>query len=212
MNNNRFLQLGWILAMSLLAVVVAGGFQGPTEKSGVVDFSKFVDESDLGKQVKDQFEQMKAAREGLLEFVDANRVLTQEQAQQIRNLSLKIGPTPEDKALLDRLKADVVAQCKKSTELSTKQTLTPEERTLLEEYARRSQTMSDVAQRWLREFGNEMQGWMDKQKLVIIEKARLAISEVAKAQSFTIVFEVGVAPYGANDLTTPALAAMNAKK
>ena len=35
---------------------------------------------------------------------------------------------------------------------------------------------------------------------------------MAKAQAFTVVFEVGVAPYGANDVTDAALKAMNAKK
>ncbi len=212
MSNLRFLQLGWVLALALIGVMLAGGFQTPTEKTGVVDFSKFVDDSDVGKQVKQEFADMKSAREGLLEFIDTYRVLTPEQAQKIRDLSLKTDRTPADNAALDSAKADVIAQSKKSTELSTKSNLTPEDRALLEEYARRSQNMNDTAQRWLREFGNEMQSWMDKQKLMIIDKARVAIADVAKQQGYTIVFEVGVAPYGANDLTQPALDAMNAKK
>ena len=45
-----------------------------------------------------------------------------------------------------------------------------------------------------------------------LDRARAALHEVAKAQAFTVVFEISVAPYGANDLTQPTLTAMNAKK
>lgn len=90
--------------------------------------------------------------------------------------------------------------------------MTPEERTLMEDYARRSQVMEQVAQRWYREFSTDMQSWADKQKLASVERAKAAIQEVAKAQGYTLVLESGVAPYGANDITDAALKAMNAKK
>ena len=72
--------------------------------------------------------------------------------------------------------------------------------------------MENQAQRWLREFTQELQAWADKQKLSSLDRARAALTEVGKAQGFTVIFEVGVAPYGANDLTDAALKAMNAKK
>ena len=72
--------------------------------------------------------------------------------------------------------------------------------------------MEQVAQRWYKEFTSDMQNWADKQKLASVEKARAAIQDVSKAQGYTIVFEVGIAPYGANDITDAALKAMNAKK
>ena len=70
--------------------------------------------------------------------------------------------------------------------------------------------MELLARRWFTDFTNEMQGWADKQKASSIEKARGAIQTVAKAQGYTVVFEVGIAPYGANDITQPSLQAMNA--
>ncbi|MEZ0327235.1 MAG: OmpH family outer membrane protein [Fimbriimonas sp.] len=212
MKDTRFLQLGWVIAAAFIAVTVAGGFQATAIKIGVVDISKVVETSEFGKVNQDSFTKMRMAREGLLEFIDANRVLTNEQAQQMRDLWLKANPTKEESAKLDLLKADVIAAAKKSTELATKPNMTPEERTLVEEYARRSQTMNDVAQRWFREFTSEMQTWADKQKLDSIDRARAAIQEVAKAEGYTVVLEVGIAPYGANDLTAAALAKMNEKK
>ncbi len=212
MLNLRFLQLGWVIAAAFIAVSVAGGFQAPTEKIGVVDISKVVEQSDYGKANQDTFSKMKTARESLLEFIDTNRVVTNEQAQRIRDLSLKPNLTKEEQAELERIKADIVASNKRSQELLTKPNMTPEERSLVEEYARRSQTMNDLASRWYREFTADMQAWADKQKLDSIEKARGAIQEVAKEQGYTVVFEVGVAPYGANDLSDATLKALNAKK
>jgi len=208
----RFLYLGWIIAAAFAGIAVAGGFQAPSEKVGVVDISKIVEASDYGKSNQATFADMKAGRESLLEFIDTNRVLTTEQAQRLHDLTVKPTLSAEEKAENDRIRADVVAANKKWTELATKTSLSPEERTLLDEYAKRSQAMNDYAQRLYREFTSDMQAWADKQKIASIEKARVAIQQVAKAGGFNVVFEVGVAPYGANDLSDDALKAMNAAK
>lgn len=208
-NMNR---TGWAIAALLLGVFAAVGFQDASNKIGIVDISKVVEMSDFGKANQASFNQMKTAREGVLEFIDTYRVLTVEQATRFRDLSIKPTPTAEEKAELDRIKADVMAADKKNKELSVKANLTPEDRALIEEYSKRANNMEMTAGRWLREFTNELQGWADKQKLTSLDRARAAVQEVAKAQGFTVVFEVGVAPYGANDLTDAALKAMNAKK
>jgi Skp family chaperone for outer membrane proteins len=212
MKDTRFLQLGWVIAAAFIAVTLTGGFNQTAIKIGVIDISKVVEASDFGKLNQDSFTRMKVAREGLLEFIDTNRVLTNEQAQRIKDLWLKTNPTKEETAELDRLKAEVVAAAKRSAELATKPNMTPEERTLVEEYARRSQTMNDVAQRWFREFTNDMQVWADKQKLESVDRARGAITEVAKAEGYTVILEIGIAPYGANDISAAVLAKMNEKK
>lgn len=204
--------LGWLAAAGMAAFVVSSGFQTESAKFGVVDIAAVVERSEFGKGSQTTFTQMKASREGVLEFVDTYRVLTTEQAQRFRDLSIKPAATTEEKAELERIKADVIAADKKSKELSTKANLTPEERTLMQEYANRSASMEATAQRWFREFTSDLQSWGDKQKLASIERARAAVQEVAKAQGFTLVMEVSVAPYGANDLTESALQAMNAKK
>jgi len=211
MHLTRFLQFGWILAAALIGIVLAGGFQGPEIKIGTVDIVRLLDQSDYGKEGQDIFKKMKGAREGILEFVDSYRVLTTEQAQRIKELSLKETPSKEEAAELDRIKAEVIATNKRSTELATKPNMTPEERTLVEEYARRSQQMNDTVQRWFKDFNNEMADFADKRKLAGLTKAKKAINDVSKLQGYTVVFDQTTAPYGANDLTDAALAAMNAK-
>lgn len=205
-------KIAYLVAAAAFGIVFAGGFQGSDIKIGVVDISDVVEESEFGKKNQADFNEMKAAREGVLEFIDTYRVLTNEQALKLRELSLKANASASEKAELETLKANVIASDKKSKELGQKATLTPEDRTLVQDFAQRSQTMEQVAQRWFREFTNEMQGWADKQKAYSIERARTSIQEVAKQGGYTIVFESGVAPYGANDITQAALKAMNAKK
>ena len=209
-------QTGWLAAAVMAGAMLGLGFQGSTEKTAVVDVQKVVELSEFGKANQITFNDMKGGREAVLEFIDTYRVLTADQAQKIRDLSLKVGILAPEKAELDRIKADVIAADKKSKELSQKTNLTPEERTLMEDYARRSQAIAIVAVLLIvggfREFTTEMQTWADKQKLASVDKARLAIQEVGKAGAYSIVFEIGVAPYGANDITDAALKAMNAKK
>ena len=205
-------KLGWVAAAAMVGVFAASGFQAADMKVGVVDITKVVEQSDFGKANQQTFGQMKTAREGVLEFVDTYRVLTTEQATRIKDLSIKPTVTAEEKAELERIKAEVMAADKKNKELSTKVNLTPEDRALIQEYSNRANSMENQAQRWLREFTQELQAWADKQKLSSLDRARAALTEVGKAQGFTVIFEVGVAPYGANDLTDAALKAMNAKK
>ncbi len=211
MQNQNLAKFAILAAAAMVGILAALGFQGDI-KIGVVDISDVVEQSDFGKKNQDDFSNMKGLREGVLEFIDTYRVLTNEQALRLRELSLKANATAAEKAELETLKQTVKASDAKSKELAQKASLTPEERTLMQDYAQRSQTMEQVAQRWFREFTNEMQQWADKQKAASIDRARASINEVAKAGGFTVVFESGVAPYGANDLTASALKAMNAKK
>jgi len=210
MKIDKFSQIGWVAAAALIGVCVASGFQDTSVKIAVVDIGQVVEKSNHGKANQDIFVKMKKNREDLLEFIDTNRVLTTEQAVELKTLWLKDNLTADEKARIERIKADVVASNKKWTELGTKPNLTPEDRTLLDDYAKRGQAMEQTMRRWYNDFTTEMQGWADKQKVASLDKARAAIQSVAKAQGFTIVFEVGIAPYGANDLTQPALTAMNA--
>jgi Skp family chaperone for outer membrane proteins len=212
MKEHNFLKLGWVVAAACITVTLMGGAGQAVIKIGVVDISKIIEASEFGKHNQETFNKMKTARETLLEFADTNRVLSVEQAQRLRELWLKPQPTKEESAELESKKAEIIAAAKKSQELATKPNMTAEERTMMEEYARRSQAMEEVTRRWFQQFSNDMQEWADKQKLDSLARARTAITEVAKAEGYTVVLEVGIAPYGANDISPAALAKMNESK
>ena len=212
MRSEKFAWSGWVAAAALAGVMFGSGFQTPSLKLGVVDLNAVIDKSDVGKAGKKSFEEMKAAREGLLEFIDQYRILTIEQANRLRELMLLKERTKPEEAELERLKADIVATSKKSSELATKPNYTPEERTLVEEYSRRSQTMNETSTRWLREFSDEVQNWVAASREQNYQKAKAAAAEVATKDGYTMVIEGSVAVFGANDITDLSLAAMNAKK
>ncbi len=207
----RIYQLGSALSLLLLGVLFGGGFQTPAEKNGVVDINGLVEASNFGKGVKANLEKMRTAREDILSFLDTNRVLTIEQATQLRDLSLKPDRTPAESATLDALKSAVVATNKKWAELATKNPLTPEDRTLLQDYADRSQKISELGRSWVAVFTNDIDSWIAKQQTESNARAREAISTAAKAAGYTMIYDKSFAPYGANDLTADALTAMNAK-
>lgn len=211
--NSRFSKLGWVVAAALVGIVAAFGFQDNATKIGIVDITKVVEGSDFGKANQEKFGAMKTAREGVLEFIDQYRVLSVDQANKIKELSIKDTPlSAGEKAELDTKMAEVRAAYEKNKALVLKTNLTPEERALLEEYARNSANMENTAGQWLRAFTVELEDWVNKRKIESLNKARAAVNEVAKAQGFSVIFEAGIAPYGANDITEASLKAMNAKK
>jgi Skp family chaperone for outer membrane proteins len=212
MNSNSLIsRLGWVVAALCAAIMIGSGFQENSNKIGVVDITSVIERSKYGQTGQALFAEMKSVREGLLTFVQDHRIITSEQAVRLKELTLKTVKTNEEKAELERIKADILATEKKSKELELKATITPEERTLTAEFANRAQIMDQTANRWFNEFSTELQMWADNRKMESLKKAREVIQEVGKAQGYTLVLEVGIAPYGANDLTEAALKQMDAR-
>jgi Skp family chaperone for outer membrane proteins len=205
-------RLGWIVAAAVIGVIAASGFSDSLDKVATVDLSSIVETSDLGKSNIAALEVMKDTREALLKFIDENRVLTMAQARDLRILWLKEGASAADKTALDSLKADIVASAAKNVALGQKRDLTPEERTLLQEYANRSAAMEQVAGQWFQDFSQEIQQSAQSRRVDTLTKAKAAAQSVAKTQGYTLVFDSTVGVYAANDLTAEALKAMNAKR
>ena len=96
-NNLKWNRLGWLVAVAIVGVAAVTGFQGAAEKMGTVDLNKCIQQSQLGQTNTAQLNAAVNARKGLVDFVRTYKVLTAEQAQKIRDLTLKATPTdPED--------------------------------------------------------------------------------------------------------------------
>lgn len=203
---------GWVVAALVIGAVASGGFQPVQEKTGVVDLNKVIQQSDLGKSNTASLNNALKVRKDLLDFVSTYKVLTTEQAQRMRELSLKATPTEADKQELEKIKKDVQDSDKRRGELSQKQNLTDADRSVLADYAQRIQTMNQVLDRWNQEFTEELNNLESQVRQQTVDRAKASLQEVAKAQGYTIVYEATVAVYGANDLTDATIKAMNAKK
>jgi Skp family chaperone for outer membrane proteins len=209
MTKNLFDRLGWAVAFGLLAVLVLVGFQGATEKSGAIDMNRVLQESALGAQHTRRLNDELRLRRELLDFVNTYRVLTMEQAQRIRELTLKANATEQERSELQRIRQDVIASDRRRNEISQRSTLTEADRALLQDFANRAQTMAATMERWNDEFSRELSELEQNLSNEAVARARAALSQVARAQGFTIVFESRLAPYAANDLTDATIRAMN---
>jgi len=205
-------QLGWIIAAVVAVSFSALGFQPAGEKTGVIDLNRVIQQSDLGKQNTTDLNTALLQRRQLMDFVNTYKVLTTEQAQRMRELMLKPNAPEAEKAALEKIRQDVMESDRKSKELQQKQNLTDADRTVLQDFAQRTQVMAQVLERWNSEFTEELQKLESDLRDQTITKAKASLGEVAKAGSFTVVHEATVTPYGANDLTDATIKAMNAKK
>lgn len=202
---------GWAVAAGLAVLMAVGGFQATVEKTGVVDLNKVIQTSELGKANSKKLNDALALRRGLIDFVNTYKVLTNEQATMLRELTLKKTPVEADKTQIEKIKQDVMASDRKRNELLQKATLTDSDRQLLQEYSQRAQTMAQVLERWDGEFTEELGQLESDLRTTTIDKAKTALTSVAKAGGFTVIHEATVAPYGVNDVTDACVKALNAQ-
>lgn len=207
----KYQQLGWVVAGTLTGIMLGSGFQAKTDKVGVVDLGEVFSTSDYAKTQTDTLRTMGQIRQDLIQFVNTYPVFSQEQAQRFRELSVKPQPTPAEKAELEKIKQDVIAQDKKFKALQTKPSPTPEEVAQLREFNDRAQAMVKTLDRWSREFSDEFQSMQDKLRADTLERVKAAVKEVGQKQGYSIVYSQDAAPYAANTITQEALKAMNAK-
>lgn len=198
--------------MLLFGILVAGGFQAQTLKFGMADLGKVAEGSDYYKGVQATFNDMVERRKAVLEFFNTYKVLTTDEAKRIKELSLKVDITPQEKAELDRLKEQVITDDKRKKELAVKTPLTPEEQTLSQEFTNRERTITSQMPQLSQEFSDDIEAKKNEIQQSAFDKARAAVLQVGKEGGYTLVFTSAAAPYGANDITDDAIKAENAKK
>jgi len=209
--NQKFGQAGWLVAAGLAGVLFGGGFQGGATKEGVVDIVRLGQESKVGQRNSEALRTAFLARNGLMEFAATQLVLTTEQANKLRTLSLKDPITEAEKADLEKLKEEIKASAKNFNDLNQKANPTDADRAMLQDYNNRVQTMRRMLEAWNTEFTEELNRLEGSLRQQTITTAKEVVRDLGKKQGFTIVFESQIAPYGANDLTEAALKALNEK-
>lgn len=200
---------GWLVAAGLGAVLLAGGFQDSTQKTGVVSIFDVIAQTDFGNVNANRLQSAINARNDVIEFINTNRVLTQEQAQELRRLSTLEEPTAQQTQALEDLKDEIRAAYREFNDLNQQGTPTDEERQRLTEYNNRRQEMIALLNSWQNEFRNEIENLRVEITQDTIDQVREATREVAEEEGYTLVFEREVAVYGANELTDQVAARLN---
>jgi Skp family chaperone for outer membrane proteins len=209
LKKNSFAWLGWVVAAGMGSLMLAGGFQDETQKTGVVSILDVVAQTDFGNINANRLEQAINARNDIIEFINTNRVLTREQAEELRRLSTIEEPTQEEQQELEDLKDNVRAAYREFNELNQEAQPTDAQREMLTEYNERRQDMIALLNEWQAQFQREIQNLNLDIRQDTIDEVREATQEIAEDQGYTIVFEKEMAVYGANDLTDEVAARLN---
>ncbi len=200
-----------MVVATLVGGLLASGFQGGSDKFGVVDLSKVFGDSDFAKKQSESLKAVGEARSTMLQFADNYKVFTVEQAQRFRDLSVKATITEGEKNELEKIKKDVMAADKTLNDLSQKASPNATEVNQLNDLNKRKQNTAQLIRRWAQEFDDEVGGIRDKMRSDTLAKVKDSVKDVGKSGGFSLIFANDVAPYGANDVTNDALKAMNKK-
>jgi Skp family chaperone for outer membrane proteins len=211
MKTTKLELLGWLIAAAIGGIVVASGFQGSPSTSAVVDLNKVIGSCDVAKAQSADLEKAGVARHDLMVFCQQNPVITPEQLILLKNDWLKTNPTDAEKAELEKTKKDVSDSGTKYLDLSKKTTKTGDDISLLDDYQHRIDHTKDQLGQLNQEFSVDIDQMRRADIADDETKARAAAAVVAKAQSFSIVFDTASAPYGSHDITDATLAQMNKK-
>lgn len=205
---NRITEGKWSVAgwfgMALMAGVLVGtGFQGGTEKFGVVDIRKVILESKINQEMTDRVEASRKTRVAVLEFIDTHRVVAQEQALRLRDLELKVEKTDAERTELTGIKDAIIAAAKEYDQLNkqTGASLTEEQRQKLIDYTGLIKESAKTLNVWSQEFDQQFGQIRDQAEREAVERAQAAAVAVAKKQGFTVLYSSSSVVYAANDIT-----------
>lgn len=203
---------GWIGVAAIGGMMLASGFQGNTQKIGVVDVAKIFQESDYTKARGETLRKAGTDRADILQFLRTYPIVTSEQAVRFKELKLKAAPTANEKAEITKIQTDAQASDKKLKQLQQNSSPSDADIAQLQDYTNRRQTIGKLEQQWAREFDNDVREMQSKMREEVIGVINVAVSDIAKKQGYSVVFAKDMAPYAANDLTQETLTAVNAKK
>ncbi len=195
-----------------LALLAASGFQGQPDKFAVVDMNRLMNDSKRGAKVRDSLQSDFRQRAGILDFLNTNDVATQEQANQLKQLTLKDNPTDADKGSVEKIKDDIKKAVKEFNDLNVKSNPTDTDRNrMVELNGLRSAVKEKIIPQMQKDFDDEFNAEKSKMQNDLLEAAKAAVKDVAGKKGVTMVFESSVVMFSANDLTDDAIKSMNAK-
>ncbi|MFM9872039.1 MAG: OmpH family outer membrane protein [Fimbriimonadaceae bacterium] len=207
---NKILGLGWLVAAAMGVMMIASGFQPADMKAGVVDMQRILSESAAGKKVRDDMSVQVDLRQGLLQFVNTNKVLTADQAEKLKTLTLKPGATQADKDEVEKIKTAIRADSKKFNDLMVKASLTDTEKVEFNTMNERRRNADTLLGQWNQEFSGDLNTLQDEMLATVLKKAREAVQGVGKKDGYSLIFPTTVAVYAANDITDAAIKAVDA--
>jgi Skp family chaperone for outer membrane proteins len=206
-----FKQNNIFAAAALLVVGVIGlaAFQSPTQKFGVVNLADLADKSKLGSREKKAFDDMRNQLGSLLQFMNNNKVMKREELNKLQELWLMEKPTADQTKQLETLKTSIQKNSDELRRLISILNPSSDEQAKIRELSTLAQGTEDILPQLDSRFTQMMQAKAQQKQTEVIAKSKAAVDKVGKRDGYTLVFESGVVPYGANDITDAALKIMD---
>ena len=206
-----FLSGTTILAIGVVVILAGSGFQGASQKIGVIDSNSVMQAAALARNMVEDEKNLKTDRETVMQFLQRYPVLKKDEAEKFKSLSIKSNKTDADKTELERLKTGATDSMNKFKNLELKSSPSQDELKQLDEYRNRKNEMDQYLQELFKDFQTELASIHDKNQSTVYDAFKAGINETAKKQAYTVVFDKNVAPYGANDLTEDVTKAASKK-
>ncbi len=197
------------VAVCAVVFLAGSGFQVGAAKFAIVDMQRVLTDSNAGKAVRDKLQTELNVRQGVLEFLQANRIATQQQAERLRTLSIKPSPTEAEKGELEQVKNAIKADTKKYNDLAAKPNPTEADRTQFTELQGRKQAVDQMLSDWHSQMMEELNQLETEKMGEITKKARDVVVAIGKKDGYSLIFPSSVAVYGSNDLTDAAIKAID---
>ena len=205
-------RLGWVAAAALAGGMIGMGFKAPGDKTGTVDVAKVFKESEYAKAQTERLRAQVKARQDVMEYVRNHRNMKVEDANKLRELSIKDAPTPADHTDIDHIHQDAATAEDTARQLQTMDKPSAAQLAQLDEFTKRKDATAALLEKWGRDFQDEFQQKQEKMSADTLQRVRDSIQQVGHDQGYSIIFSQDIAPYCPNDLTTDAMNKMNSKK
>lgn len=193
----------------------AAGFQNGSEKIATVDFRKAMLESAPGRKISDGLNNQANALQSLVDYFTVNDVMTKEQANTIKTLTLKENPTEADKKMLEATKQQAANALTEFNSLMEKKEPTQADRDRLQVFAERRGEMSTYVKQLSTDLQSQFDNAITKKQTELRETVKAAVKETATKKGYTVVLDSPAVVYsaneGQNDITEDCIKALNAK-
>ena len=202
----RFILVGCILVAAVIALTA---FSVQDQKFAAVNLSKIARDSKLGIRLGEEIDTLGNTLQQLMIFINGNRVMTREQSIQLRALWLETNPTQEQTDELEALKTAIQTASSEYRTLISILEHTKEQIDRLKVLGALFQITESLLPELDAKYTADLREKTAESQQELITKVQAAVDKVGKRDGYTMIFDSGVAPYAANDVTDEVLKVMD---
>jgi Skp family chaperone for outer membrane proteins len=183
------------------ALAFTVGFQQGQEKIATVNLEKVMVECSLGVSARAKITARGKVLEDMVKYMDANNVMSVDQATKIRDLTMKDSPNEADKAQLAGVQAEVKKSMDAWNALLEKKSPTKEELDAMNKLNANRTAMDGFLKGLQGDLQRDFSTYQGTQIDEVYKAAKAAIKETAAKKGYTIVLNQSAVVFSVNEST-----------